>query len=147
MEHMKQDYLSSLYQNARVGMQSIHDVLKDVENPALEKLLRKHFAKYEAIAKDLKVFAKKEALEIKDNNWFEKARLFTTTKMSVMFDDSTRNIISMFLLGTTMGLVQLVKDKTDYKNVDDTLDDIREELSDLQEQNYKELIKLLKESK
>lgn len=127
-----------------MGMQSIHDVLPKVKNKELGKILKRHYSEYEDIAGKLETLAKQKDLDIKDNNWFEKTRLFVSTKMSTLFDDSTRNIVTMFLVGTTMGLVQLLKDHTDYHGTDKELDAIREKLEELQQNNYNELRDFLK---
>ena len=144
MSNKKQDYMSTLYQNAKMGMQSIHDVLPKVKNKELGKILKNQYSQYEDIAGELETLAKKKDLEIKDNNWFEKTRLFISTKMSTIFDDSTRNIVTMFLIGTTMGLVQLLKDHTDYHGTDIALDKIRDKLETIQQNNYNELRDFLK---
>lgn len=137
--------MSTLYQNAKMGMQSIHDVLPKVKNKDLKHILKKQYDEYEDIAAELENLAKQKDLEIKDNNWFEKTRLFLSTKMSTLFDDSTRNVVTMFLIGTTMGLVQLLKDHNDYAGVDNEFDTLREKLETIQQNNYNELRDFLKE--
>ena len=144
MENKQQNYMSSLYQNARMGMQSIHDVLPKVKNAELKKILKRQYDDYETVAEELEKIAKQKNIEIKDNNWFEKMRLMISTKMSTFFDDSTRNIVTMFLLGTTMGLVQLLKDFTDYHQTDEEFDRLRDKLEEIQQNNYNELRDFLK---
>ena len=144
MENKEQNYMSTLYQNARMGMQSIHDVLPKVKNIELKRILKRHYEEYENVAEKLESIAKQKRIEIKDNNWFEKMRLMISTKMSTFFDDSTRNIVTMFLLGTTMGLVQLLKDFTDYNGTDKEFDQLRNKLEELQQNNYNELRDFLK---
>lgn len=140
----KQDYLSSLYQNSKNGMQSIHDILPKVENKTLKSILKEQYNDYEQTANQLEQLAKEKDLEIKDNNWFEKARMFLSVKMSTLFDDSTRNITTMFLIGSTMGLVKLIKDHSDYHGLDPDLDKIRSELEEKQQNNYNNLRDFLK---
>ena len=144
MENKQQNYMSTLYQNARMGMQSIHDVLPKVKNAELKKILKRQYDDYETVAEKLEKLAKQKQIEIKDNNWFEKMRLLISTKMSTFFDDSTRNIVTMFLLGTTMGLVQLLKDFTDYHGTDEEFDKLRDKLEEIQQNNYNELRDFLK---
>ena len=144
MSNKQQDYMSTLYQNAKTGMQGIHDVLPKVKNKELTKILKRQYADYEEIADQLESLAQSKGIQIKDNNWFEKMRMLISTKMSTFFDDSTRNIVTMFLLGTTMGLVQLLKDHTDYQGTDSDFDQIRDKLETIQQNNYNELRDFLK---
>ena len=44
-----------------------------------------------------------------------------------------------------MGLVQLLKDHTDYNGIDSELDAIRNELEEMQQANYNQLRDFLKE--
>ena len=72
---------------------------------------------------EAKEIAEREKYELPDNNMFEKARLWTSIKMTTMFDKSTRHLAEMLLLGTVMGTLQCYKDICDYKDAEKKLSD------------------------
>ena len=115
------EFANTIYQNAKVGMQSIHDIEDKISNRELLKELRSEYLEYEKISNKVEDYAKEHNLEIKDNNFFEKAKLWTSIKMSTMTDNSTRKIAQLLLIDTVMGLSQCYKDKFDYKQVDEKL--------------------------
>ena len=144
---MKQSisYATAIYQNANVGMQSINDILPKVESEDLATELRKEYAEYENISKKLRKFAQKNNFELKENNFFEKAKMWVSVNMSTLTDNTTRHIAELLLVGSVMGLSTCYKDKHDHKNVNSELDEILEELENLQETNFNRIKTFLKE--
>ena len=139
-----QNYANAIYQNAMVGVQSVRDIEDKVENENLKKEILCEAEKFNEIADKVKIFVEKKGFEVKENNFFEKSRLWATINMSTMFDNSTRHIAEMMLLGTVMGLVTCYKDKYDHKNVSEDLDKILLELEETEDENYLRLKKFLK---
>ena len=112
------EYINAIYQNIRTAVQSIEDILPKVKDSNLKKELANEEDKYIALEKECELFAKAEKIEgIKDNNWLEKAKLWSSINMSTMTDKTTRHIAELMLLGTFMGFVTCIKDQADHKNV------------------------------
>ena len=141
---MLKTYATAIYQNAMVGVQSVRDIEDKVEDEKLKEEILLEAKKFNAIADRLKEFAHTKGFELKENNFFEKSRLWATINMSTMFDNSTRHIAEMMLLGTVMGLITCYKDKYDHKGVSNELDKIIEDLESLEDENYLRLKKFLK---
>lgn len=144
MKEQIKDYLNSIYQNSQTGKQSINDLIESVECEELKKELQNQMKGYDLIGKECEKFAIDNDIEIKDNNWLEKAKMWTSVKMSIMTDKSTRHLAELLLVGTVMGLNVCYKDRWDYKNLDKTLDEILSKLEVLEEENYKNLKHFLK---
>ena len=144
---MKQSisYATAIYQNANVGMQSINDILPKVESEDLARELRKEYAEYESISQSLRKFAKENNFELKENNFFEKAKMWVSVNMSTLSDNSTRHIAELLLVGSVMGLTTCYKDRYDHKNVNSELDKILDELETIQETNFNRIKVFLKE--
>lgn len=142
-------YLNAIYQNTRTAIQSIEDIIMKVKDQELISELSREQDEYSCLAKECENFAKAERVEdIKDNNWIEKARLWTSVNMGTMMDKSTRNIAEMMLIGTFMGVLTCIKDRQDHKNVSDELDEIMDKLFKFEKNNLEKLIPFLtKENK
>ena len=138
------EYINAIYQNIRTAVQSIEDILPKVKDSNLQKELANEEDKYIALEKECELFNKEEKIEgIKDNNWLEKAKLWSSINMSTMTDKTTRHIAELMLLGTFMGFVTCIKDQADHKNVSKELDEILLNLKELERKNIDALIPFL----
>lgn len=138
------EYINAIYQNIRTAVQSIEDILPKVKDSNLQKELANEEDKYIALEKECELFAKAEKIEgIKDNNWLEKAKLWSSINMSTMTDKTTRHIAELMLLGTFTGFVTCIKDQADHKNVSKELDEILLNLKELERKNIDALIPFL----
>ncbi len=136
-------YLTSLYQTTCTGLQSIEEMMAKVEEEDFKTLLSDMYSGYDLISKECEMLAKSENIDLKDNNWFEKAKLWSSINMSTLMDKSSRKIAELMILGTVMGLVQCLKDYKDFEGVDKELSAICEKLKDFQEDNYQKLKKFI----
>lgn len=137
-------YLNAIYQNTRTALQSIEDILPKVSDDKLIEELVREEDEYNCLSKECENFAKAEKVDaIKDNNWIEKAKLWSAINMSTMMDKSTRNIAEMMLMGTFMGIITLIKDKDDHKNTSAELDEIAEKLYEFERKNIDRLLPFL----
>ena len=138
------DYLNAIYQNARVGMQSIKDIITKIDNESLIEECNREYVDYGSIALRCEHFASRQGLNIKDNNMFEKVRMWGSIKMSTMINNTTRHIAELLIIGTVMGLNSCYKDAQTYKNLNYELNDILADLEIVQEKNYTKLKEFLK---
>ena len=138
-------YLNAIYQNTKTALQSIEDIITKTDDEELKSELAKEQDAYFVISKECELFAKSEGIEnIKDNNFIEKAKLWTSINMSTMINSTTRHIAELMLLGTFMGIITCIKDEYDHQNVSSELDEIIAKLKNLEKENLKNLIPFLK---
>lgn len=143
MEKFK-SFANAIYQNAMVGVQSIRDIEDAVENDKLKKELAREREEFNRIAENVKKYAESNGVKVEENNFFEKSKLWMSIKMTTMFDNSTRHIAEMMLLGTVMGITTCYKDKFDHKGVDKGLEKILQDLETTEDDNYLKLKTFLK---
>ena len=148
MEDKVTQYLYAIYQNTKTAMQSIEDIVLKSKDETLTKELSQEEATYATLAEECEQFAERNNIKgIKDNNWFEKTKLWTSINMGTLFDKSTRNIAEMMLFGTFMGIITCTKDKYDHKNVSTELDQIMDKLVKFGRENIDKLIPFLNKIK
>ena len=144
MDKQTTQYLNAIYQNTKTAMQSIEDIICKAKNAELVSELSREAETYSNLSKECEKFAKENGIEnIKDNNWFEKAKLWTSINMATLTDKSTRNIAEMMLLGTFMGIITCMKDKCDHKNISQKLDEIIDRLYLFERENIDKLLPFL----
>ena len=139
-------YLNAIYQNTKTALQSIEDILPKIECKNLKDEIAREQDAYYVIARECELFAKSEKIEgIKDNNWIEKAKLWTSINMSTIADKSARKIAELMLLGTFMGIITCIKDECDHKNISPELDEIVNRLKEVERNSITKLIPFLSE--
>ena len=137
-------YLNAIYQNIRTAIQSIEDILPKIKDDKFVSELSKQRDEYSCLAKECENFAKAEKIEdLKDNNWIEKAKLWTSVNMSTMMDNSNRKIAELLLIGTFMGIITCIKDKSDHKGISSELDEILDKLYHFERANIDKLLPFL----
>lgn len=140
-------YLNAIYQNTRTAIQSIEDIISKVEDKDLIAELSREEDEYSILAKECENFAKAEKIEnLKDNNWIEKTKLWSSINMGTMMDKTTRHIAELMLLGTFMGIITCIKDKDDHKDISSELDEIIDKLYNFERENIDRLLPYLNEN-
>ena len=143
-KEMLTEYLNGVYQNIRTAIQSIEDILPQTVDCELKKELAREEDRYIALEKECELLAKANKIEgIKDNNWFEKAKLWSSIKMSTLTDKTNRNIAELMLMGTFMGYLTCIKDESDHKNVSKEIDELLSNLKEFERNNIDCLIPYL----
>ena len=134
----KRDYelLTSVFQNCRTAITSIQDIEPSVEDGNLRDELREELENYQNFAKKCESYLTGAEEELPDNNFIEKAKLWTSIKMTTIMDKSTRHLAEMLLLGTVMGTLQCYKDLSDYRDCDKNLLTLCGELQQIEEKHF-----------
>lgn len=136
--------LISIYQNTSTAVQSIADLVKKTEDKQFIDLLNTQYERYQDIKVKIQDLAHELNVELKDNNIFEKIKMWTSVQMSTFTDDSTRHLAELMLVGSVMGTLTCYKNKVDYKNADNRALALLAELEELEEKQFNELKKYLK---
>lgn len=138
------EYLNAVYQNIKTAIQSIEDIMPKVQDDELKKELAREEDQYLILEKECELLAKAEKIDgIKDNNWLEKAKLWSSINMSTMTDKTNRHIAELMLMGTFMGVITCYKDQSDHKDVSPEIDEILEKLKELERNNIEVLLPFL----
>lgn len=144
MKENNQELLTSIYQNCQTAVSSIDDIWNAVEDENLKQELHSQRQKYDNFAQKCLDIAKNFNTKLPDNSIFEKAKLWTSIKMTTLTNKSTRHIAEMMLIGSVMGTLQCYKDLSDYKEADKSLLELCGQLLQLEENNFDNLKQFLK---
>lgn len=131
--------LTSIYQNAQTALQSLDNIMPSIKSDALASELAREESEYNIVSEECEILAKSEGFNIKDNNIFEKIRLWSFIKMSTLTDKSTTHLTEMLLLGTFMGTLTCIKDETDHSGADEELMNLLKKLRAIEENNIESL--------
>jgi hypothetical protein len=108
-----EEILAEIYRNAQLAIQSIVDILPEVENEEIRtEILREHEI-YEDISARASMLARDKGIELKEPNPFKKAMMWGSIKMSTLTDNSRSHIAEMMIRGTVMGITALKSSEND----------------------------------
>ena len=109
VQKQSEEVLAEVYRNTQLALQSISNLLPQVEDmPTREELVRQH-EEYEQISAKATVLAKDRGIELKEPGPLKKAMMWGSIKMSTMTDNSPAHIAEMMIQGTVMGITALKK--------------------------------------
>lgn len=102
-----EEALAEIYRNAQLAIQSISDILPQVEQFELKNELKAQHEEYERFSAKASMLAKDKGIELKEPNPFKKAMMWGSIKMSSMANNSPSHIADMMVQGTVMGITAL----------------------------------------
>ena len=136
MEYKKSnsETLSEIYRNTQLALESISDILPEIEDENIkEEILRQH-EEYEKICATATMIAKNNGQELKEPNPIKKAMMWSSIKMNTIADKSASHIADMMVQGTVMGITALKKTQSDSQGLlEDDVAALLQELIDLEE--------------
>ena len=109
VQKQSEEVLAEAYRNTQLAIQSISNLLPQVEDESTrEELVRQH-EEYEQFSAKTTMIAKDKGIELKEPNAFKKAMMWGSIKMSTLTDNSPSHIAEMMVQGTVMGITALKK--------------------------------------
>lgn len=104
-----EEALAEIYRNAQLALQSIADILPQVDDEEVKAELHAQHEEYERFSAKASVLAKDKGIELKEPNVFKKMMMWGSIKMSTLTDNSRAHIADMMVQGTVMGIDALRK--------------------------------------
>lgn len=132
--------INDIYKNAHIALQSISDLMPNVEDDELRKELSEQYDGYEKTIGNISSFMKEKEIEPKDVNFFKKAMLWSSIKMKTFFDNSKNQVAEMMINGTVMGINELTAMKNECSNLDEGVCNLLCELLE-KEEDYEQRLK------
>ena len=143
-DKINKDVLDELNKGCAMGMDSIRDILKKVEDKKFKKVLEGEFDKYKEIhhriEKKYEDYSREEPTE---TNAMNKVMTAMMTEMKLMTDNSDSKIAELLMQGTNMGIIEGKKLLNHKEHLDKEVESILKEYIEMQENSveiYKEYL-------
>lgn len=135
--------LNFIYQNSQMGVETIEQLEKIVEDKKFKGYLKEKYEGYCKIHKDAKEKLNSHGYDEKGISSFEKIRTYLMINMQTLTDRSTSHIAEMMMIGSTMGIVNAIRNLADYNNAKKDNLDLMETLKVFEEKSYDDLKKFI----
>lgn len=135
-----EEILAEIYRNCQLALESISDILPEIEDEGIKaEILRQH-EEYEKICGRAACLARDKALELKEPNPMKKAMMWGSIKMNTLTDNSRAHIAEMMIQGTVMGITSLKTSLSELpKDDDEEITALLKDLIALEEEFEKKL--------
>ena len=101
--------LNFIYQNSQMGVETIEQLEKIVEDKDFKRYLKEKYEGYCKIHKDAKEKLNSHGYDERGIGSFEKIRTYLMINMQTLTDKSTSHIAEMMMIGSTMGIINAIR--------------------------------------
>ena len=126
-------FITAIYKNAQTAMGSINNLMKKVTAEKLKKEFSNELNLYSEILSHCEEVSNQLGLKMKDLGCWEKAKMWCNINMSTMFDKSCRNLASITIFGTTMGIIDMIEVTSDCAKCNKEVMEIAKKLLEYEE--------------
>lgn len=138
------EMLNYVYQNSQMGIESLKQILKIVENERFGKSLEKQLEEYQSINTKAGKMLNENGCDEKGINGMEKITSYLMINMKTLTDKSSSHIADMLIKGSNMGIVDATKKLHKYEDkAEKDIIALMKELQKMEGHNLEELKKYL----
>ena len=139
IKEINTNLITAIYQNLQTAKQSINNVIDKIADTKLKKELKRQFKDYDEFSESCEDLARVYEIQLNDNNFFKKAKMWLNVNMATMMDKSNRKIASINIVGSTMGIIDLMSVLSDCKKGKKEFLTLGRAVLDMEERNVEKL--------
>lgn len=137
------EFLQFIYKNAEMGVIGIDNIIGKVTEEKFEKVLQGERNEYENICTEAEDVLKKYGKQNEEVSAITKVSTKVMSEMSMLKDDSVKNIAKLMIEGTNKGIIEITEKINAYDNSDAEIVVLANKLKVTLEKNIDELKKYL----
>lgn len=127
------ELLDTAYKNVRMASFAIDCIIDKIEEKSLEDLLRKQNDCYLNYVEKIEKLSEELKHKPKDINIMLKGMSFASIKTKSMMNNETPHLAEMLVQGTTMGITDTLKAKSEFPSKNQKLNSIVDEIVNCEE--------------
>lgn len=137
------ELLNYIHQNSEMGKDTIKQLMGIVKDDGFNKTLESQLNEYTRIFDLSNANLKKLNKEAKSINAFSKISTYIIINLNTLTNKTACHISEMLIQGSTMGIIDITKKLKEYKDADNKILDLANNLLKFEQQNIEELKKFL----
>ena len=139
------EFLEYIYQNSKMGQDSIINMLKTRnKNDEIELVLKEQLKDYRKVVNSASDMLERRMKKVKDINVMAKIGTYMNIKLNMLEDDSPQKVADMFIEGSKMGIEQIEKNLQEYNISNKYVKNLGEKLLEIEKKNISNLHKYSK---
>lgn len=136
------DIAREIYQNAHTGLQSISNLLPEVDYPDVKEELLSEYEAYEKILGEISSYMVERGIKREDIGLMQKAMMWSSIKLKSLAGLDKNKIADMMIKGATNGLTELTGIKNSNE-LDGELETLLNKLLKIEEDSVESFKKFL----
>lgn len=137
------EFLEYIYQNSKMGIETINQLLDVVEDKEFAKHLHSQLHEYQEISKMAIEKLKQYGHEEKDIGAMQKITAYMTIGMKTLINKTPSHISEMMIQGSTMGIIEATKNINKYTDANSDVLSLANQLLKTEQNNVEQLKKFL----
>ncbi|WP_343208938.1 hypothetical protein [Anaerolentibacter hominis] len=137
------ELLNYIYQNSQMGVLTISQLLEIVTDKEFQTVLKEQLREYKIFHHKSKELLNQHGLDEKGLSRMEKVRTNFMIDIQTMNDKSSNHIAEMMMTGSTMGIINALRNSRKYKDAEKNILDLMKNLLHMEEKNFEELKKFV----
>lgn len=138
-KEMNSHLIISIFKNLQTAKQSINNIIDKISDSKLKRELKSQFKDYDELSETCEDLARVYEIELVDNSFFQKAKMWLNVNMATMMDKSNKKIASINIIGSTMGVLDLMSVLAESKRCKKELVNLGRTVMSLEERNIEKL--------
>lgn len=137
------ELLNFVYQNAQMGTVTINQILGIVNEDDFKRHIEAQLNEYKSIECEAAKLLKEHGCDEKGISGFEKIRTYLMIDIQTLTDKSSSHVAEMMLLGSTMGVINALRNLHKYEGAEKNIYGLMNRLLNFEEQNINQLKKFI----
>jgi len=133
------ELLNFIYQNSQMGVETTKQLLSIVKDEEFKKHLESEYNEYEEIHSLARTLLNKNGFDEKGIGTLDKIKTYLMLNMETLMDKSTSHIAEMLIIGSTMGVIDAIKNIRKYQSAEPNIISLMERLLRFEENNIEQL--------
>jgi hypothetical protein len=133
------ELLNYIYQNSEMGLNTIKQLVDMVDNDNFKQQLNSELNEYTEINNSAKTLLSEKGCDEKGIGQMSKIRTYVMINLQTLTDKSASHISEMLITGSTMGIIQAIKNIKKYKDAKKEILDLMSKLLKFEEHNVETL--------
>ncbi len=138
-KEMNSNLIIAIFKNLETAKQAINNVIEKITDSKLKRELKAQFKDYDELSETCEDLAKVYEIELVNNNLLQKIKMWFNVNMATMMDKSNRKIASINIVGSTMGILDLMAILSESKRCKKELYNLGKTVLSLEERNIEKL--------
>ncbi|MEA5095631.1 hypothetical protein SDC9_90478 [bioreactor metagenome] len=137
------DFLSEIYRGAKMGVETINNLLTKVDNNNIYDELKYQLRTYEEIASEACTELERRKSEPKDISMFNKMSAKMSVGINTLISNNPSHVADMLIKGNTMGVTEMTKSLNSHQCSDKEIQALADRFIKLEQDNIDRLKKFL----
>ena len=138
-KEMNSNLIIAIFKNLETAKQAINNVIEKITDSKLKRELKAQFKDYDELSETCEDLAKVYEIELVNNSLIQKIKMWFNVNMATMMDKSNRKIASINIVGSTMGILDLMAILSESKRCKKELYNLGKTVLSLEERNIEKL--------